>query len=142
MAVAATDVLDAVRAAWAADATLAGLVPAARVYTKRDAERTATPRATLAADLADVQTTTGPALVAWTVKVTVYAETDTGIQAVLRAVPAIFAGLVVAGAVQTLPGRPLPGGGVEPTGERVAGADVVSGVRAFRVVTAVAGWLS
>lgn len=141
MAVAATDVLDAVRAAWANDATLAGLVPVARVYTGRDAEGTALPRAVLTCERADTQPTTGPALVAWTVTATVYAAADTSLRDVLRAVPAAFAGLTVTGAAQVLPARPLDDGGVAVTGERTAGGDVVRGQRKVRLLTAVETWL-
>lgn len=139
----ASDVTDAVRARWAADATLNGLVPAGRVYTGRAAERTDLPYAVLVCDGAGWEPQSlNRGIARWTLSVEVYDAADpSGIPAITAAVLALLtgtgnepgAGLDIEHTAQTLTCKPVPGGTCRPTGERSGKSDIVRAVERFTI---------
>lgn len=139
----ASDVADAVRTRWAADATLNGLVPAERVYVGRAAERTAWPYAVLTVEATGWEPTSlNRGLLTWALTVEAYCNGDPpdapAIHASLLRLlsgrgSSPGAGLVIAHAAGVVGCRPQPGGACRPTGERRDAADVVKVTERFSI---------
>ncbi len=142
-AVTPDDVADGIRAGWAAG-TVNGLIPATSLYKGRAAERTAFPYARLVIEEGDRRLYSGGAYhQPFNVTVEAYsAAVSPNAGSVRAAVDSLLsgtsldptAGLVVPNATKVLHTRGLSGGGSEPTGERLDGADVVKVTARYEVL--------